>query len=1004
MPAQLQILRLCTTHGQRTRSVLTLPQKHRGRHPLGWIAVVGIVLVSLVTVDKVHAQSLVNACLSSAKRGILEVPDDRSRRFLGKVQTDTALCRGGVEATLWQDTPWVDWPRYFAAGDADSLSSKDKKAKTKIGEHLYPNGRGIDGALIDLEFQRIELIKFNLFDQSTYQEYVTGRDGIDGRVLQQWDAMRLPDEHPNFITVGAKEPHLCTGELLTHRNLSGICNDAINPLMGSAGMPFARNAQFESTFPDLQLNELNTNRHAGRIDLLTPDPQVISQRLFTREQTPGNHCNQGQGTADYDVTADCDYLKAPFFNVLAAFWIQFMTHDWFSHSVEGHNSRTLEGVGCDEQAASEHGCRPGDRREPSLYAETDPAPEFEHEGQRYQSRSPKTTLNQVTAWWDASQIYGHDPLSASRVLRDPEDAARLQLQDEYLPLLTACVADDPSCPTQRHWRGQESVGFPDNWNIGLSFYHNVFAREHNAFVDHVRQLQAEQAEADSGLRHPQFPDDIISWKSVDDERLFQLARLVVSAEIAKIHTIEWTPQLLYDEPLHAAMNSNWFGLFNQNEDRVSKLLRRVVNRDESLLSRWSGKVSRALGGANDAAASNSLYSVFASGAGIFGLGNSRPEGLLWWKRDDWDIRNIEEDVNGGINHFGSPFNFPEEFTSVYRLHALVPDLIDMRSPEQSNIITERVPVLDTVRAGATTLMHDKGIDSWALSMGRQRLGLLHLRNLPQFLQNLPMPHLESSTGKLDIAALDIIRDRERGVPRFNEFRRQIGLKTLTGFDDFLDKRLLPDSAWRQHQEENVRRLRDIYGTHICDADKIISVAQRDANGDFINDCLGQPDGSVVDNIEDVDNIVGWLAEYTRPHGFAISETQFHVFIINASRRLFSDRFFTSSFRPEFYSQAGVDWVQNNGPLDECPYPLTRDSDGRDRCVEPVKLNGHIQDVSPMKRVLLRAMPSLRQELLPVRNVFDPWARDRGEYYSLQWTPRLGAEADPAFLASQESLP
>ena len=55
-------------------------------------------------------------------------------------------------------------------------------------------------------------------------------------------------------------------------------------------------------------------------------------------------------------------------------------------------------------------------------------------------------------------------------------------------------------------------------------------------------------------------------------------------------------------------------------------------------------------------------------------------------------------------------------------------------------------------------------------------------------------------------------------------------------------------------------------------------------------------------------MVGMLAESTRPHGFAISETQFQVFILNASRRLFSDRFFTSSFRPEFYSNLGFDWV------------------------------------------------------------------------------------------------
>ena len=59
-------------------------------------------------------------------------------------------------------------------------------------------------------------------------------------------------------------------------------------------------------------------------------------------------------------------------------------------------------------------------------------------------------------------------------------------------------------------------------------------------------------------------------------------------------------------------------------------------------------------------------------------------------------------------------------------------------------------------------------------------------------------------------------------------------------------------------------------------------------------------------------------------------------------------------------------------------------------------NGHVQPVSPFKRVLLRAIPELETELAGVVNVFDPWARDRGQYYSLQWKPRSGAESDPAF--------
>src|SRR6185503_9249639 len=100
----------------------------------------------------------------------------------------------------------------------------------------------------------------------------------------------------------------------------------------------------------------------------------------------------------------------------------------------------------------------------------------------------------------------------------------------------------------------------------------------------------------------------------------------------------------------------------------------------------------------------------------------------------------------------------------------------------------------------------------------------------------------------------------------------------------------------------------------------------------------------------------WLAEFRRPHGFAISETQLQVFILNASRRLFSDRFFTSSFRPEFYSHLGVRWVTDNGP------------DGK--VMEPGRPSGPAGEVSPLKRILLRTIPALAPELARVVNVFD----------------------------------
>ncbi|TMA85793.1 MAG: oxygenase, partial [Deltaproteobacteria bacterium] len=609
---------------------------------------------------------------------------------------------------------------------------------------------------------------------------------------------------------------------------------------------------------------------------------------------------------------------------------------------EGHNQRELIETGCkvqrshngDRRLTPEEikrlGCRPEDRVDKSLIAADTPPATFAIDDQSRMSRAPKTTLNKVTAWWDASQIYGYDDTSRRRVKRDPRDPARLL----------------PSDPQNPQWTGQEAVAFPDNWNIGLSFFHNVFAREHNLFVEEFRRRGTATPEADCGLRHPAQPSHAIKFKEVSDDELFEVARLVVSAEIAKIHTIEWTPQMLYNEPLYLAMNANWSGLL-QNHPIVSAALAKVI---QWFASSESGKRS------------TEWYSAFAAGPGIFGLGNNK------------------SDINGGVNHFGSPFNFPEEFVNAYRLHPMLPDLIEFRDLNADpNVIQSKIPVLETVRGKATQALRQYGIGNWALSMGRQRVGKLTLQNHPAFMQNLDMPRLNSVTGKVDVLALDLIRDRERGIPRYNEFRRQYGLKQLTSFADFIDP---TTSAERTEQQKWAGLLREIYGQHKCDASKVITDAQKNLDGTRINDCLGHPDGAMVDNIEDVDAMVGWLAEPVRPHGFAISETQLQIFILNASRRLFSDRFLTSSFRPEFYSDLGVKWVNENGP--------------EGKIMEKGKPNQHEVEVSPLKRVLLRTIPELKSEIDPVVNVFDPWARDRGEYYSLQWKPRLGAETDAAF--------
>ena len=244
--------------------------------------------------------------------------------------------------------PWVDWANYWGAGDSKSLSDRDES-----DSHLTNrNTRGVDGALLDLEYQRMELIRFNLFDNRTFEQYA----GEGGAIKIVWPEMQLPPDDPQTknLKIVADGSQTCQGDAIRFRTLTGICNDIRNPAMGSTGQLFARNAEFESTFPDREQNELTKNRHGGRLSLLQPDPQVISRRLFTRDQSNSPECHHGKGVPG-STTGDCAYKAAPFFNVLAAFWIQFMTHDWFAHPDNGRNnqSKMMTSLGCASERAGE---------------------------------------------------------------------------------------------------------------------------------------------------------------------------------------------------------------------------------------------------------------------------------------------------------------------------------------------------------------------------------------------------------------------------------------------------------------------------------------------------------------------------------------------------------------------------------------------------------------------------------------------------------------------------
>src|SRR5262249_60484233 len=126
---------------------------------------------------------------------------------------------------------------------------------------------------------------------------------------------------------------------------------------------------------------------------------------------------------------------------------------------------------------------------------------------------PPTYANAGTPWWDASQIYGDDPVTTRRLRTSPD--GQVPLPDGKLYLDHDLLPIDPSDPSYQI----ELTGFNGNWWLGLTLLHTLFAREHNALCDHL---------------HAEYPH----W---DGERIFQTARLVNAALMAKIHTVEWTP-------------------------------------------------------------------------------------------------------------------------------------------------------------------------------------------------------------------------------------------------------------------------------------------------------------------------------------------------------------------------------------------------------------------------------------------------------------------------------
>jgi hypothetical protein len=207
----------------------------------------------------------------------------------------------------------------------------------------------------------------------------------------------------------------------------------------------------------------------------------------------------------------------------------------------------------------------------------------------------------------------------------------------------------------------------------------------------------------------------------------------------------------------------------------------------------------------------------------------------------------------------APFAMTEEFASAYRMHSLLPDTIAIRALEDDAHLTD-VPMTEIVFGKASDVVERHALEDLFYSFGRAHPGALTLGNYPNWLRSIEVPY----GGSIDLAAVDILEDRERGMPRYCAFRRMLQLSVPKSFSD-----LTSDPA-------------------------LAATLERVYEGD----------------IEQVDTMVGMFAE-TPQGGSGFGDTALRTFVLMSSHRLKPEQFFDTNYTSDVYTQQGLDWIEDN---------------------------------------------------------------------------------------------
>jgi hypothetical protein len=199
--------------------------------------------------------------------------------------------------------------------------------------------------------------------------------------------------------------------------------------------------------------------------------------------------------------------------------------------------------------------------------------------------------------------------------------------------------------------------------------------------------------------------------------------------------------------------------------------------------------------------------------------------------------------------YNTTFQMIEEFVAVYRMHPLLPDELQVGETTFS--------LKELTFKNPRALVPDDTTEHFLRAFGETPAYTLSLQNYPRQLYDLVTPG-----GTVNLAEIDLTRDRERGLPRYNDMRRLLLLKPHKSIDDLTNDK----------QEREALK-------------------------------------SVYTDIEQVDLMVGSLVDQDRPGGFGFGIIPFYIFLVFASRRILCDRFYMEDFNPGLYTEWGYNHVQ-----------------------------------------------------------------------------------------------